>query len=162
MKRLGYLFSMIIVLFIFCSCGGNPHRNNYFIEGIFSGTNFYNESQVFYLEVKEISKDEYKNANGVNVIKDDVLKDKYFSLSIYYFYIEIADQRNYITFSNVKVRGEKAMYDDKVNGITIVPSTTDNSFHHSEPPYRLEISDNNINNYPHAFVYLDKIHALDD
>ncbi|MGM9814393.1 MAG: hypothetical protein ACI32C_05850 [Candidatus Enteromonas sp.] len=53
------------------------HRRNIIVPGHFSGVNEYDESVLCDLWIEPISKEEYKHANGINVIRDEINRKHY-------------------------------------------------------------------------------------
>lgn len=113
------------------SCTKISHRNNYFLEGLFSGVNMKNEDMMCYLKVDEISQDEYEAANGINVV-NDLVKFKYYSLD---FYTTINDEEEvHYGFVNLRdwyngATGTPIKYVDD-NGSNIYPAITDDKYAH--------------------------------
>lgn len=126
-KRLSYFLLLVISPFILASCYfpslyRYTSRNNYFVAGLFSGKNYYDDT-VIYLEVSSISNNAYKNAKNINVIKD-LVKNKFYSLNMFTL---IDGERNIIysfdTFKDYEGSSKKPVtYKDK-NGCELMPFT---------------------------------------
>ena len=65
--RLASLFPLILLL---CSCHFTSlsKRINYFVPGLFTGYNDYDNTQSCFLNITEITKDSFKSSNGKNVM----------------------------------------------------------------------------------------------
>ncbi len=113
--RKSFIFSVIFLEMICLSSCVSIHRRNYFVEGEFFGVNEYNKEEKFYFTVLEISKNEYENAQGINVV-NDIYKKKYYSLKLYYV-VNQSDEKNYITFLNLKDYGSPITYKDDNHNI---------------------------------------------
>ena len=101
-KKLPITIILLLLTLTTTSCEPNNWRINYLIPGYFIGVNTYNEEETFYLTVKEITLEEYKNANGNNVIEDDV-RPNYFSLKLYSI---LNNERIDFNFNNLKPYSE--------------------------------------------------------
>ena len=78
-KRIFYLVILISGVALLIS--GINRKRNYFVVDKFKA-NF--DSINYYLEIDEISEDEYNSSNLINVVKDKVLKkDNYFKINFY-------------------------------------------------------------------------------
>lgn len=82
MKRIKRIYCMIILISgVALLIGCINRKRNYFVIGKFKA-NF--DSINYYLEIDEISKDEYNSSNLINVVEDKVLKkDNYFKINFY-------------------------------------------------------------------------------
>lgn len=70
-KKPFVLILLLIGLLVITSCNyGSIHRRNYFIKGEFSGINSRNKTETYYFNVREISKEDYEIAEGINVVFD--------------------------------------------------------------------------------------------
>ncbi len=137
-----------------CSCE-SKHRVNYFVNGEFSGINEYDTNETFYFTVSEITKNEYEKSQGINVV-NDVYKKKYYSLSLY-FLEEHNDEKNYITFLNLKDYGSPIRYTDD-NSYNIQPYCRDSKYGfdiEKQAVYCISMSSQD-NNGISAHVYLYK------
>ncbi len=121
MKKIIIFLVFIFEIMCLSSCG-TGHRRNYFVEGEFSGYNLHKIEEVYYLTVTEISKSEYESSQGINVVHD-IFKKKYFSLELYYV-VDQSNEKNFLTFSNLKDYGTPIRYRDD-NRYVIVPFCRD-------------------------------------
>lgn len=125
MKKNFFLTLFIfILLFTLISCGwGKTHQINYFVEGEFVGVEIENNKMEFFLNVMPISKEEYSDLDGINVVHD-VYKDLYYKLDL--FYVEDDGGKNEITLQNFKAYGTPYRYRDDFSN-SIMPFISDNN-----------------------------------
>ena len=127
MNRKTRLVSLFPLILLLCSCYFTPlsKRINYFIPGLFTGYNDYDNTQSCFLNITEITKDSFKSSNGKNVIHD-LVADKFYSLE---FYVIDKDANKYtFDFINFKdafngATGTLIAYKDE-NGTWLKPFTT--------------------------------------
>lgn len=142
--KIGTLFILILCL---CGCD-SIHRNNYFIAGSFLGINELNKEQEFYFNVYEISKKEYDEAQGLNVVYD-IYKKMYFSLDLFFY--KKNNDKEFIRFINLKDYGTPISYKDENSHIITPCFEVEN--HKERPNYTIELV-NPVSNELEAFIYL--------
>lgn len=100
---------IINLLFYYSKNFGRNHRTNHFVEGEFVGINTSNKEEVSYMSVSLISKEEFINSFGINVLEDKY-KKTYFKLTLYY---QINEGENvYIELKNLTAYGTPISYKD--------------------------------------------------
>lgn len=86
MKKIVILIVLLCSFISLSSCVG--HKRNHFVEGFFHSIRVNDESEgvdEYYLEVKAIDYDTYVLSDGLNTVKDSVLKEPncYFQITSY-------------------------------------------------------------------------------
>ncbi len=120
MKKLA-LMPLLVIPFVFplTSCGLHGGQKNCFMEGEFIAKNKENDVETIYFDVKEITKEKYKESNGINTVYDVVIK-KYFSLNLYIME-EGSTEKESIIFKNMKMVDTDEIFclyeDDDLNHI---------------------------------------------
>jgi hypothetical protein len=152
MHNLKYKINLIIIL-ILCLISCSSKRTNIIIAGHYKGNDFQNNSITCDLYIKQISKIEYSNQNGINVIKDSI-NEKYYSILFTINNIESGSQQ--ISFYNFKDAYNNAnstpiSYVDD-NDCWLTPFTTNNNqiMPLNECYYSISFNKNNIE----IFTYL--------
>ena len=121
------LFRALVLSFIYSlsSCGflsKYSKRTNIFYPGSFQGIDEYNNEISCYFNVEEIDKDQYGEANGINVIQD-LVSLKYYALE-FYAVLEDGSKKSYElkNFSDAYkgATGTKIAYVDE-NNVWLVP-----------------------------------------
>ena len=103
------LIMIFSLLFYYGKNFGRNHRTNHFVEGEFVGINTSDEDEVFYMSVSSISKEEFINSLGINVLQDKY-KKTYFKLTLYYQSNE--EEKVYIELKNLTAYGTPISYKD--------------------------------------------------
>lgn len=140
---------IINLLFYYSKNFGRNHRTNHFVEGEFVGINTSNKEEVSYMSVSLISKEEFINSFGINVLEDKY-KKTYFKLTLYY---QINEGENvYIELKNLTAYGTPISYKDDF-GNYITPKNRDNQSNEDSSDYYLNVNYKN-NELEKAEVYL--------
>lgn len=120
MKRILKITPIFLLTLTLNSCYiGSNNRTNYIIPGSFRGVDIHS-NVTYYLDISIIRLNDYNNANGVNVIKDEV-RDAYYSLDFYRFKDGIKIKHNFLNFKDVtKAYHYCVRYNDD-NDYTLMP-----------------------------------------
>lgn len=148
-KVLSVLATFVLIL---SSCTTNK-RTNVIVPGLYYSYSIDDENDIdYYLAIEQITKSEYLNANGQNVIKD-AISNNYYSVN---FEKHSNDDIENVPFTNLKdaydgAEGTPISYVDD-NGYWLIPFTSENGkiVSYSNSYYAIHIVDLNFE----SFVYL--------
>lgn len=148
-KVLSVLATFVLIL---SSCTTNK-RTNVIVPGLYYSYGIDDENDIdYYLAIEQITKSEYLNANGQNVIKD-AISNNYYSVN---FEKHSNDDIENVPFTNLKdaydgAEGTPISYVDD-NGYWLIPFTSENGkiVSYSNSYYAIHIVDLNFE----LFVYL--------
>lgn len=110
---------------------GPGHRTNTIVAGEYWGEDSYNEGVSAYLKVEAIEEEVYKEANGVNVMKDEVAGGYY---AVTFTYTDVSGVTHSYDFVNLAdaykwAIGTKISYrDDNHTWLTPIPTSMGTSF----------------------------------
>lgn len=157
LNKLGIVCLFTLALISLCSCTDINKRINYFVPGFFSGYNEYDNTQLCYLNITEITEESFQNSNGRNVI-NDLVSNKFYSIE---FYVTDNDSNKIvIDFSYLEdafdgATGTRISYKDQNNN-WITPFTTDERDYRDDndkaESYSIHITDKDFEVF--SYLYL--------
>ncbi len=150
MKKIIAIFIMIFTLSFLSSCVNK--RINYIEAGAFVGTNEEDPSEKFYLNVTEITENDYLNANGLNVIEDQV-RDGFYRIEFYT--INLENEKTVYNFYNLRdayngATGTPIAYEDD-NDSWFKPQGFKSEYENGEMNYSIHFK---IKENPKEYIYV--------